>query len=84
VNNKNLPAFELDDELNDSQKEDVRIMMSLDTKDEINNWMECVGWDDVKYGLALLEVAHIKELESETQNKPFPDALKIIKKFKVK
>ena len=61
-----MHAFELDDELTPDQKNDLRILTSLRGGDEIQEWMEAVDWFDVAYGISLMEVAAIKELELET------------------
>ena len=36
--------------------------------DEIQEWMEAVDWFDVAYGISLMEIAAIKELEKETMH----------------
>lgn len=59
-------AYHLDDELTPEQKNDLDILTSLRGADEINEWMEAVGWADVAYGISLMEIAAIKELELET------------------
>jgi len=63
-----MEAFELDDELTPDQKNDLRILTSLRGVDEIQEWMEAVDWFDVAYGISLMEVAAIKELERETMH----------------
>lgn len=40
----------------DSQLNDVKIIMSLETDEELADWMEKVGVEDVEYGIRLLEV----------------------------
>jgi len=61
-----MEAFELDDELTPDQKNDLRILTQLRGPEEIQEWMEAVDWFDVAYGISLMEVAAIKELELET------------------
>ena len=61
-----MQAFELDDELTPDQKNDLRILTSLRGAEEIQEWMEAVDWFDVAYGISLMEIAAIKELERET------------------
>lgn len=58
-------AFELDNELTTEQKDDLRIMLSLRGKEQIQEWMDAVGYEDVMYGISLMEIAAIKELERE-------------------
>ena len=63
-----MEAFELDDELTPEQKDDLRILTSLRGPEEIQEWMAAVDWIDVAYGISLMEVAAIKELEKETMH----------------
>lgn len=43
--------------LTQEQQSDVALLMSLDTPELIQEWMEAVGKDDVAYGISLLHVA---------------------------
>lgn len=61
-----MEAFELDDELTPDQKNDLRILTQLRGPEEIQEWMEAVDWFDVAYGISLMEIAAIKELERDT------------------
>ena len=61
-----MEAYELDDELTPDQKNDLRILTQLRGPEEIQEWMEAVGWFEVAYGISLMEVAAIKELERDT------------------
>jgi hypothetical protein len=69
-----MHAFELDDELTPDQKNDLRILTSLRGSEEIQEWMAAVDWFDVAYGISLMEIAAIKELEQETIYDPCIDA----------
>ena len=61
-----MEAFELDYELTPDQKNDLRILTQLRGPEEIQEWMEAVDWFDVAYGISLMEIAAIKELERDT------------------
>jgi hypothetical protein len=39
------------------QSQDIRILMSLNTKDQIQEWMDAVGPEDFEYAVGLLEIA---------------------------
>lgn len=39
------------------QSGDLRILMSLDTKEQIKEWMEAVGPEDFEYAMNLIETA---------------------------
>tara|TARA_R110000822_G_scaffold100807_2_gene226731 strand:- start:633 stop:884 length:252 start_codon:yes stop_codon:yes gene_type:complete len=39
------------------QSQDIRILMSLNTKEQIQEWMDAVGPEDFEYALDLLETA---------------------------
>jgi len=39
------------------QSQDIRILMSLNTKDQIQEWMDAVGPHDFEYAVDLLETA---------------------------
>ena len=69
-----MHAFELDDELTPSQKNDLRILNSLRGAEEIQEWMDAVDWFDVAYGISLMEIAALKELELETEYSDCIDA----------
>ena len=69
-----IEAFELDDELTPDQKNDLRILTSLQGPEEIQEWMQAVDWFDVAYGISLMEIAAIKELERETEHDDCIDA----------
>ena len=80
--NKEFHAFELDDELNDDQKNDIRILVSLKNTEEVQEWMEAVGWEDVLYGMTLLEVAALKELDTIVgEMHSYPDAHHFLKRY---
>lgn len=39
------------------QSQDIRILMSLNTKEQIQEWMDAVGPTDFEYAMDLLEIA---------------------------
>ena len=47
------------------QSTDLRILMSLQTPEDIQEWMEAVGPDDVFYGLSLIECAALAMLDED-------------------
>lgn len=65
------------------QLQDLRIVMSLKTSEDIQDWMMSVGPDDVRYGISLVEVAAQTLLDQETEDmQEFPDAMAVIQKIK--
>jgi hypothetical protein len=69
-----IDAFELDNELTQTQKQDLRIVLSLNTPEEIQDWIDHVGWGDFEYGMSLIEVAALKQLEKDTAHDDCIDA----------
>ncbi len=47
------------------QSTDLRILMSLQTPEDIQEWMEAVGPDDVCYGISLIECAALAMLDED-------------------
>jgi hypothetical protein len=51
----------------EQQQIDISIMMSLKTEEEIRQWIEVVGNDDVDYGINLLKTAALYAHEEEEE-----------------
>jgi hypothetical protein len=65
------------------QSVDLRILMSLETPGDIQEWMEAVGKDDVFYGLSLMECAALAVLDEDVAAMTaYPDAMAVILKVK--
>ncbi len=78
-----MRAYHLDDELAEYQKTDLDILMSLNTAEERQVWIESVDDQDFYYGLALLQVAAIKEIEYELdQSGDYSDAVNLFEYIK--
>ena len=74
----NEHAFQDDNELTPDQKNDLSILLSLKGEQEIQEWMDAVDWIDVAYGISLMEIASIKELEKVTEHDDCIDAKMIL------
>jgi hypothetical protein len=74
----NVCAYKLDDELTPDQKNDLSILISLKTDEEKNAWINSVDEYDFYYGLSLLEIGALKELERDTENVACNEAKSII------
>ena len=58
---------------------DLEILMNLSTPEEIHEWIQVVGNDDVYYGLTLLECASLAVLDNDTSEmKIFPEARAVV------
>jgi len=58
-----------------AQLQDINIMLNLNTREEMRDWIEAVGADDVFYGLALLESVALDMLNDATADiTAFPEA----------
>lgn len=78
-----MQAYHRDDELEYHQKIDLDILMSLKTAEERQVWIESVDDHDFYYGLALLQVAAIKEIEYELdKSNDYADAVNLIEYIK--
>lgn len=78
-----MQAYHRDDELEYHQKIDLDILMSLKTTEERQVWIESVDDHDFYYGLALLQVAAIKEIEYELdKSNDYADAVNLIEYIK--
>ena len=65
------------------QSVDLRILMSLETPGDIQEWIEAVGPDDVCYGLSLMECAALAVLDEDVAAMTaYPDAVAVIQKVK--
>jgi hypothetical protein len=65
------------------QSVDLRILMSLQTPEDIQEWAEAVGPDDVFYGLSLIECAALAMLDEDVAvMASYPDAMAVIQKVK--
>ena len=65
------------------QSVDLRILMSLQTPEDIQEWMEAVGPDDVCYGISLMECAALASLDEDVVGMDsYPDAMAVIQKVK--
>jgi hypothetical protein len=61
------------------QSVDLRILMSLITPQDIQEWAEAVGPEDVCYGLALMECAALAVLDEDVAAMTaYPDAMAVI------
>jgi hypothetical protein len=65
------------------QSVDLRILMSLQTPKDIQEWMEAVGPDDVFYGLSLIECAALAMLDEDVAAlTAYPEAMAVINRIK--
>jgi hypothetical protein len=65
------------------QSVDLRILMSLETPRDMQEWAEAVGPEDVCYGLALMECAALAALDEDVAAMTaYPDAMAVIQKAK--
>ena len=65
------------------QSTDLRILMSLQTPEDIQEWMEAVGPDDVFYGLSLIECVALAMLDEDVAAMAsYPEAMAVIQKAK--
>jgi hypothetical protein len=63
------------------QVSDMNIVMSLITPEQIQEWMQAVGAEDVTYAIGLLEQAALAQLDLDTENMTqFPEAMAAIRK----
>ena len=78
-----VKAYMLDDELSLGQKRDLDILMSLRTKEQKRSWIDSVDSGDYYYGISLLLVAHIKEIEFIADTGDLAEAKEVLKKFTI-
>ena len=65
------------------QSIDLRIIMSLQTPQDIQEWMEAVGEEDVFYGLSLIECAALAMLDEDVEAMTvYPEAMAVINRIK--
>lgn len=78
MNNKKLDFSRLG--FDHYQSTDLRILMSLQTPEDIQEWMEAVGPDDVSYGLSLMECAALAMLDEDVAAMTaWPEAMAVIR-----
>ena len=66
---------------NHYQIKDIRLVMSLTTSAQIQEWLESIDDEDFQYALTLLEVAALGTLDLDTENMTeFPEAMAVIQK----
>jgi len=62
---------------------DLQIIMNLETKEDMREFAETVGQEDVQYGLALLETLALAVLDEETESMTeFPQAREVIERVR--
>jgi len=62
---------------------DLQIIMNLETKEDMREFAETVGQEDVHYGLSLLETLALAVLDEETESMTeFPQALEVIERVR--
>jgi|DEB0MinimDraft_3_1074331.scaffolds.fasta_scaffold78724_4 phosphoenolpyruvate synthase/pyruvate phosphate dikinase len=62
---------------------DLQIIMNLETKEDMREFAETVGHEDVQYGLALLETLALAVLDEETESMTeFPQAREVIERVR--
>jgi len=65
------------------QTTDLQIIMNLETKEDMREFAETVGHEDVQYGLALLETLALAVLDEETESMTeFPQAREVIERVR--
>jgi len=65
------------------QSIDLRILMSLQTPQDMQEWAEAVGPDDVFYGLSLMECAALAMLDADVDAMhAYPEAMAVINRIK--
>ena len=72
---------------NEYEAVDLHIMMNLKTAKDIQEWMEAVGDDDVKYGIELMsracELQLLKDIDdSVSEQTEFPEISKMLEGLK--
>jgi hypothetical protein len=61
------------------QERDLRIMLSLNTQEQMKIWALAVGPEDVYYGLSLVECAALAMLDADVEAmKSYPEAMAVI------
>lgn len=66
-----------------AQLQDINIMLSLNTREEMQEWIAAVSDEDVFYGIALLESVALDMLNSETADmRFFPEAAAAIDRIR--
>jgi len=61
------------------QEQDLRIILSLKTPEQMQEWALAVGPDDALYGLSLVECAALAMLDEDVEAmKSYPEAMAVI------
>jgi hypothetical protein len=61
------------------QEQDLRIILSLKTQEQMQEWALSVGPDDTFYGLSLVECAALAMLDEDVEAmKSYPEAMAVI------
>jgi hypothetical protein len=61
------------------QEQDLRIILSLNTPELMQEWVLAVGPDDALYGLSLVECAALSMLDADVEAmKSYPEAMAVI------
>lgn len=67
------------------QVKDISIVLNLNTREEMQEWIRAVGDDDVIYGIALLESVALDMLNDETADmRFFPEAESVINRIRAR
>jgi phosphoenolpyruvate synthase/pyruvate phosphate dikinase len=62
---------------------DLQIIMNLETKEDMREFAETVGPEDVQYSMSLLETLALAVLDEETESMTeFPQALELIERVR--
>lgn len=81
MNNKKLDFSRLG--FDRYQSVDLRILMSLETPRDMQEWAEAVGPKDVRYGLSLMECAALAVLDEDVAAlTAYPEAMSVINRVK--
>ena len=65
-----------------SQAQDLKILLSLRTPEEINEWIYAVGESDVEYGISLIECLALSVLDLHVDHmKEMPEATAVLSRF---
>ncbi len=62
--------------LTPTQQTDLNIVLSLKTPEQIQQWMDAVGYEDTMYGIALIKTAICDDIDTWEVTKPVENAVK--------
>jgi hypothetical protein len=69
----------------DYQIQDLRIILGLNTKEHVRDWVESVGPEDVLYGMSLVECAALSMLDQDVEDmNSYPEAMAAIRNVQKK